>query len=105
MRAGRLDKRIIIQSKSVLQNGSGQPIESWSNLAEVWAQELPMRGGERFQAQQINGSAVMTFKIRYLTGLSVLNRIIYDGKTWDIHDIRRIGRKEALEIDASARAE
>lgn len=105
MRAGKLDRRITIRRKTITWSGSGEPIETWADLATVWAQQRPNRGGERFATRQLVGTAVMTFHIRYRAGLTVQDRIVYDGKTWDIADIREIGRKVVHEIDCAARAD
>jgi hypothetical protein len=37
--------------------------------------------------------------------VTIKNRLLWDGKTWDIADIRQLGRKERMEMDATARAE
>jgi SPP1 family predicted phage head-tail adaptor len=105
MRAGRLDRSIELQSLSTTNNSFGEPVETWTTIATVAAAVTPNRGNERFTAQQVVGHAVVTFKIRYRTGLTVLNRIRYQGRQWDIHDVREVGRREGLEIDASARSE
>lgn len=107
MRAGKLDRRLVIQRKSITYSSSGAPVESWATLATVWAQARPVRGDERFSTRQLVGSAVMTFHIRYRSdlALSVLDRLSYDGKTWDIADIRELGRRVGTEIDATARAD
>jgi SPP1 family predicted phage head-tail adaptor len=107
MGAGKLDRRLIIQRKSVTESTSGEPIETWSPLATVWAQQRPNRGAERFSARQLVGEAVMTFQMRYRAdlALTVQDRIEYEGKLWDIKDIREIGRRVLHEIDATARAD
>ena len=105
MRAGKLDRRITIQAKTVSQSSSGEPQETWADVATVWAQARPNRGAERFATIQNVGSAVMTFHIRYRDDLTVLNRISYDGKIWDIIDVRVIGRNVVTEIDCTARAD
>lgn len=105
MQIGQLDRAITIQQRTVTQDAAGQEIETWSLLAVVWARIRPQKGGERFSAQQVVGKAVMTFRIRHRTDVTVQHRLVWDGKTWDIHDIREIGRRAALELDASARSE
>jgi SPP1 family predicted phage head-tail adaptor len=105
MRIGPLDRRLTLQSKQTALDASGQPIETWSTVAEIWGQIVPQRGAERFAAQQIVGHAVTTFRIRWRAGVSVLNRLLYDSKIWDILDVREVRRREALEIDGSARSE
>ena len=106
MRAGDLDRSIDIQTSTATQNSVGEPILTWADVASaVPARVMPTRGGERFTAQQVVGDAVTTFRIRYRTGVTVRNRIVYDGKNWDIRDVREIGRREGLEIDATARSD
>lgn len=107
MRAGKLDRRVTIQRKTVTESGSGEPIEAWNDLATVWAQARPNRGDERFSTMQVVGSAVTTFVVRFRADLAVtvLDRLGYDGKTWDILDVRELGRREGWEIDAKARAD
>jgi SPP1 family predicted phage head-tail adaptor len=50
--AGRLDRRISIESKTVVQDEFGQPVETWAELATVWAHKRDIRANERFRAQQ-----------------------------------------------------
>lgn len=107
MRAGKRDRRITIQRKTVTVSPSGEPIETWADLVTVWAQARPNRGDERFATQQLVGSAVMTFVMRYRSdlALTVQDRLSYDGKLWDVLDIRELGRRVGLEVDAKARAD
>lgn len=107
MRSGKLDRRLLIFRKTVTESGSGEPIETWSPIAEVWAQQMPNRGAERFTATQLVGAAVMTFHIRYRAdlALTVQDRLEYEGRVWDIQDIRELGRRVVTEIDATARAD
>lgn len=107
MRAGKLDRRLQIFRKSVAESDSGEPVETWALLATVWAQQRPNRGAERFTARQLVGEAVMTFHIRYRADLAmtVQDRLEYEGKVWDIEDIRELGRRVGTEIDATARAD
>jgi len=103
---GLLTERVGLQSLSTILDAAGQPIETWTTTLTVWGRVMPQRGGERFTARQIMGQAVSVFRIRYRTGLTVNGtRLSYDGRTWDIHDIREVGRNDGLEMDATARSE
>jgi len=51
------------------------------------------------------GKNVVTFKIRYRTDINTQNRIVFDGSNWDITDVRQLGRRDGLEIDATARSD
>lgn len=105
MRAGKLDRRVTIQRATTASNSFNEPIETWADVATVWGQQRPNRGNERFAAQEVAGSAVMTFQIRYRSDVTVKDRLSYDGRLWNILDVRELGRREATEIDAVARAE
>ncbi|WP_166163115.1 phage head closure protein [Chelativorans oligotrophicus] len=103
MRAGKLDRRLTIRRFTVIgRDEFNAPIKDWSDLATVWAQQRPNRGGERFAAQQIAGSSVMTFHIQY-RDVKVTDRILYDGREWNITDVREVGRRVVTEIDCVAR--
>jgi len=107
VRAGKLDRRLTIERKTVSYSDSGEPQETWSTLAVVWAQARPDRGDERFAAKQLVGRAVTSFHLRHRAdlALTVQDRLRYDGLTWDILDLRGIGRGVGTEIDAAARAD
>lgn len=108
MRAGDLDRRIVIQANTPTPNEYGEPVDSWAKIHtadHLPAKITPSRGSERFTAQQIVGRGVVTFRLRYRADVRTTHRIVYDGRDYDIHDVREVGRREGLEIDASARSE
>lgn len=105
MRAGDLDRRITIQSVTTVQNSYGDPVESWSTFASVWASVKPYRGNEEFDAEHHRSEELKVFKIRYRQGLNHKMRIVYEGANYDIRSIKEIGRREGLEIEAMANLE
>ncbi|WP_368649683.1 phage head closure protein [Brucella intermedia] len=107
MRSGRLDRRITIRRYSIVSRTPlNEPVYDWSDVATVWAQQRSDRGSERFAAAQINGTSVMTFQIRYRKDVTVKDRLLYEGRDYEIiAPPREIGRRVALEIDAIARAD
>ncbi|OMQ44931.1 phage head closure protein [Ensifer sp. 1H6] len=106
MRAGKMDRRVkILRLQEIGRNELNEALMDWVAVATVWAQARPNRGDERFEAQQLTGSATMTFHIRYRRELTIEDRISYDGRTWDIRDIRELGRRVVSEFDCVARAD
>lgn len=108
MRAGRLDRRITIQGKSITQSDSGEEVVTWGVVATVWAEKIENRGDERFAARQIVGHAVRTFRFRWsdtVSEVSTEHRIVFDGRSFDITDVREIGRREGIEVDCYAPSE
>jgi len=102
MQAGALDRRITIQERTDTRDGAGEPVPTWSTLAEVWASLEPLQGREDFDAQQINAIRPTKFRIRYREDVDETMRIAWDGQTWDINAITYVGRKDGLELLCTA---
>lgn len=105
MRAGRLNRRITIQTPTEVQDDHGQPIPSWATFRTVWAEVKQQPGKESFDADQVVAETNTIFRIRYLTGLTRKMRISYNSDLYDIHSIAEIGFKEGHEIRATAHVE
>ena len=108
IRAGALDRRITIQGKITTQDDFGGEVVTWGDVATVWAEELELRGIERYALRQFVGHALRTFRIRWSATVAVVtteHQIIYNGRTFDITDVREIGRREGIELDCYAPSE
>lgn len=101
----KLDRRITIQRPVANQNAFGEPIITWTDVDAIWAEKRDMRGMERFAAQQVMAEVDAKFVIRYRSDVTPLNRIVFDGRNYDIASVLELGRREALEILAVARAD
>jgi SPP1 family predicted phage head-tail adaptor len=105
MNSEPMDRRITVQQKTTTVSDSGEVIEAWGDvLTDEPAQFKPLRGVERFSIQHLIGTSVGTFVLRYHDGITVQSRVLFDGKTWDVTDVREVGRRETTELDAKAAA-
>lgn len=102
---GQLDRRITLQSRTTAANAYGEPIETWSTLATVWAAvEYPITGSDEQTQQGLNiASTRANFTIRHRSDIGFVNRIQYNSDTWDIERISEDGRKSFLVITAERR--
>jgi head-tail adaptor len=109
MRAGKLDRRVRIERATTSQNDFGTPVPTWALLTEVSANIDAGAGSEQRLAMETTADQRRTFKIRWMAGLAVTDRIVYrdyEGgpqRAWDILDIAEIGRREGLLVTAIAR--
>ena len=69
MQAGKLNKRIIIQSLTITQSASGGVIETWADFATRWASIEPLRGREYFEAKKENAEVETRIRLRYTSGV------------------------------------
>ena len=98
MRAGKLDRRITLQTLTISRDSYGAAIESWSTLDTVWAGVLPLKGEEYFAAAQIVAEEQLKFRIRHRTDLTEKVRVLYESQAYDVQHIAEIGRRQGLEL-------
>lgn len=108
MEAGKLDRRITILRAVNTGNAFNEPVASWEPLATVWASKEDIRDGERIRAQTISADITTRFQIRHSTVVADVNakdRVLCEGKTYDIFSVKEIGQRVGFEITATARAD
>ena len=103
MRAGLLDQRITIESRTDARNAVGQAIPTWGTFAaNVPAQFDPVRGREFYASQALTVERAAMFRIRYTVGLIAGHRIQYDGVVWDITSVEQVfGRDREMHVFAA----
>jgi head-tail adaptor len=121
MRAGRLDRKVSIQRKSITVSSSGDAIEMWNTLSTRWASVNAVNGDERFSAPQLVAKQQTEFQVRWssdIADLSPLDRIVYpsvpdaspppavpNASIYDIVEVHEIGRREGLRVIAVRRTD
>ena len=105
--AGRLDRRVVVQRNTPAQDATGEEVASWATLATVWARFEPLRGGERFAAQQTDAELDVRFVVRRDSAWTPTpkDRVSWDGETWRIEAVLPIGRDEGYELLCAAKAD
>lgn len=102
MNAGRLDRQVIFERPDPHVDGSGAEVPGWIEHAEVWAEVMPIIAKERIAAPQTMGVRTAKIRIRWRKDITSDMRIRHDGAWWSIDGIAELGRREALEILATA---
>lgn len=108
MESARLDRKITLQRYTWTQDEYGAPVQAWTDIATVWAAKRDVSDGERVAAAEVSASITTRFQIRFDSSWSSLNpkdRVVFDGRVYDIWGVKEIGRREGFEITAAARAD
>lgn len=110
MKATGRDRLITIERATVTQDdpGSGENVETWGTLAQVYAGKHDVSDRERLAASEMQAELTTRFRILFSHTVADVNpkdRVIFEGRTYNIVAVREIGRREGLEISASARAD
>lgn len=103
MRAGTLHRRVTIQRAELVDDGWGT-VEEWSDLFSSWAQVIQQGGREFFAMAGEVAVRRVVFRLRWRSGITVRDRVIYRGLAHDIEDVRELGRGAGLELHTSANA-
>lgn len=83
MDIGRLNRRVSIQQRSASQDAVGQPVETWSEFAAVWADirfNTGMKSMETISADAQTSVAVASVRIRFRSDITAAMRVV-DGTT------------------------
>lgn len=98
MRAGHLDREIVIQSASSTVGADGTPSTVWTDFAAVRAQLVQADTEEFLRGYGETAGLAVIFRIRWLDGVSVEQRVRYAGRSLNIREIKEIGRRKGLEL-------
>lgn len=106
--AGLFDRKLQFRRAALVDDGFSS-VETWSNLgAAVWASKADISDGERWRAGAVAASVSARFRVRWSnlsSGITPADRLVCDGREYDIANIKELGRKVGFEITASARAD
>lgn len=94
MRAGKLRHSITIQQQSTTQDSYGQQVETWTNVATVWASVEPLRGKEYFESKQEKAEVTTKITMRYRDGILPKMRVVFGSKTYDIQDVINLEERD-----------
>jgi SPP1 family predicted phage head-tail adaptor len=79
MDPGQLNQRVTIQQPSASKDALGQRVETWANVADVWAQVQPLKGREFFAAGAMQSEAAVRVRMRWRAGVDGTMRVLWRG--------------------------
>jgi SPP1 family predicted phage head-tail adaptor len=88
IKAGGLNKRLIIQYQVKAQDTFGAEAITWTTLDTVWGNVKPVSGKEVYRLQQMKVEADFIVTIRYRTGLDETMRVKFGSRYFEIKYIQ-----------------
>ena len=99
MQIGRLRHRVQLQEPTEGRDASGGIDRTWTTIVPRWADILPLRGQERFDAAKVEAQTNVKIRIRYYQPINQKWRIKWDDRFYNINAIVNAGeRNYMLEI-------
>lgn len=96
MKISDLRHRITIQKKFFTKDPEGLPIEEWRDVVTVWAEILPLRGREFFEAAAVNKERTIKVRIRFRKGLDGDLRALYKDRILHIYSMIDVQEKHKM---------
>ena len=84
MKSGELRYRVTLQSPETATDPLGQPVEGWTDFAQVWGNIRHLRGVEAIKAGAVTSTVSASIRIRYRPDLNAGMRVLADGRTYEI---------------------
>lgn len=84
MEAGRLRHRVTIQQKSATTDAFGGRVETWADIATVWASVEPLQGRELASAKATYPEVTAKITMRYRDNVTEVNRIKFENKYYNL---------------------
>jgi SPP1 family predicted phage head-tail adaptor len=102
MQAGKLDRTVSLELLSEEVGPSGAVARTWTPFATVRAQVTQQELEDAQAAPDAPARARLKVLIRWRPDLHPSHRLTYQGRAYNIVDLREIGRRRALELEAVA---
>lgn len=105
MRAGKLDKQILIKRETVTLDAFGVPTGSLSTLHTLRAQIITASTDEAIRAYGESTEVLTVFRTRFRDDILLSDLVEYDGREHNLIEIKELGRRKGLELRTIARGE
>lgn len=103
MRAGKLDRRIIIERQTVTVDAAGDRASAWAPVSTLRAEVVNLLTDETARDPGASTDSIIMFRVRFREDVTTSDRIVLDGRHHNICEVREIGRRRALEIKTVTR--
>lgn len=99
MRPGLLNSRVVVQQQSTTQDAVGQPLNTWSTFATLWADVRHTSGIEAIKDSAIASVVRASIRVRYRGDLTAAMRVIHGSTTYNIVAVLPdVGGKEYVDL-------
>lgn len=102
MNPGKLNRRVVIQVRTLTKDSTGSRVETWADSATVWAEAVIQRGSEALPSDSERFLDTRQFRIRTRTIDPANNRILYQSRFYDIRGVTEEGIHTTLLLDTVA---
>ena len=101
MQAGRLNRRCTLRQPGTATDELGQPIEGWTDFAQVWGNVRHLRGVEAIKAGAVTSTVSASIRIRYRGDITAGMRVLIGLAVYQIEAVMPdLARREFVDLVA-----
>lgn len=93
-----LNHRINIEQRSSTTDALGQPLETWTLVAAVWADVRHLSGTAALKAGADTSLVQASIRIRQRSGLNAGLRVVHGSDVYDIRAVLPDGKNEYIDL-------
>ena len=92
MYAGQLKNKVTIQAKADTVDAIGQPVNTWIDVATVWADIRYLSGLESIKSDADVSIAKVSIRVLYIADIKPSMRVVYEGVIYHIKAVLPYGK-------------
>ncbi|HVV43179.1 MAG TPA: phage head closure protein [Nitrobacter sp.] len=93
-----MDRTITIQRFSSTVDDFGTPVETWSDLMTLRAQQVQTSTDEYIRGYGASDETIIIFRTWWHADVTTADRVVYAGENYNIKETRELGRRAGLEL-------
>jgi len=97
--SSQLRQKLTLQREVRTNDDVGGYVRSWVDVADLWAEIIPMRGNEKLFGNQVQAVVTHKIKLRYREGVTPEMRLMYDNRVFNVRHVINVSEmSEVLEL-------
>jgi SPP1 family predicted phage head-tail adaptor len=102
LKAGKMDCRVSVERFTNTVNAFGTPVMTWAATHSIWAQVIQRSAKEFLEAVGDVDRELIVFRIRFIAGVTAADRVIFEGRAFDIQEVTPWAREGVLDLRCAA---
>lgn len=98
MRAGKLAETITLRGATYVDDGYGGQVRVEVDHATLRAQVIEESTDEYMRNYGVSTERVTVFRTRFIDGVTLDMSVVHDGRSYNLKQIKTIGRRRGLEL-------
>lgn len=98
MRAGKLDRSILVERSTETVDAYGTVTHEWTTLYPLRAELIDQSAQEFMRNYGASSETTVIFRTRFVDGVTLADRVTFEGREYDIKQAKEIGRRRGLEL-------